>query len=173
MTSIHNDPTTSDHDSLDNLLDRGLSSRLTLVLGPDKSQRSKAINDWIDRQHHNVLIVDCHDTKNGRVCPQLILNAFSEAGIIDQHIIERECTDSYESDLVALINELATLHNDLVVVLSNYLPGDTADQTLSFLLEHLPQQVHIYLCCDSTPNLSCIPRLRVRRELQTIDTSNG
>jgi ATP/maltotriose-dependent transcriptional regulator MalT len=70
---------------------------------------------------------------------------------------------------VRLINELATLDHDIALVIADYTPTEATDCFLTFMLEHLPQQLHLYLFCDTPPKLSCIPRLRVRRQLQMID----
>ena len=177
MTSSYDNQTDAEQRSLDNLLDRGLLNRLTLIVGHDAQERSQALKGWLDRRDFDVLQI--HHPADDGICLKCILDAFIEAGIIEE--MPSECADNAgpptedacQSILVDLVNRLATVERDLVIVFRDYQPCDDSDRVLTFLLEHLPQHIHLYLCCDDAPGLTCIPRLRVRRQLQTIDTSQS
>jgi len=75
-----------------------------------------------------------------------------------------------ETLLTALINELTTLAVPLVLVLDDYHLIDAAgplgavDQALTFLLEHLPPQMHLLLATREDPQLP-LARLRARGQL--------
>ena len=67
--------------------------------------------------------------------------------------------------MVALINEMAAYQGEIAVVIDNYQPRPETDELLSFLLEHLPPQLHIYLAVEHAPIIPSLPRMRVRRQL--------
>ena len=52
---------------------------------------------------------------------------------------------SFESILIALLNEIATLPDKLVLVLDDYYDIDSkpVEEPLAFMLEHLPRQRYI------------------------------
>ncbi|MBC8160039.1 MAG: AAA family ATPase, partial [Roseiflexaceae bacterium] len=68
--------------------------------------------------------------------------------------------------LTALINELSTLSHPFVLVLDDYhsLDSRPIDQALSFLLTHLPPQLHLVIATRQNPQLS-LSRLRARGQL--------
>jgi LuxR family transcriptional regulator, maltose regulon positive regulatory protein len=72
--------------------------------------------------------------------------------------------------LPSLINELATHGRPLVLVLDDYhlVVNPTVHRSLDFLLEHLPETLHIAIASRSEPPLA-LGRLRVRGELVEID----
>ncbi len=71
-----------------------------------------------------------------------------------------------ETLLTALVNELATLSTNLMLVLDDYHLLDSAavDKALVFLIEHLPPQLHITITTREDPPLP-LARLRARRQL--------
>ena len=167
MTDYTNTPE-NENESLDLVLDQGLFNRLTLLVGPDPEECSQALDDWLDRREHEALYVRCPSGDEQLSCSRRLLEAFSEAGMIDAVDVPDE---GCQGRIVRLINHLAGLRDDLVVVLLDYEPSERTDGVLSFLLEHLPQQIHLYLASEDIPGLKCIPRLRVRRQFQMIDTT--
>ena len=168
MTNILNNSSSAGVTSFDRALDQGLSSRLTLIVGPEAHERSQEFNAWLASLGHATLSIHCSSDESGEACPERIVAAFASAGIIEQVTEQIESEEACQAQLVRLMNNLATLADDLVVVLLDYRPCEPADRVLSFILEHLPQQIHLYLICEDVPGLSCIPRLRVRRQLQMI-----
>jgi LuxR family transcriptional regulator, maltose regulon positive regulatory protein len=71
--------------------------------------------------------------------------------------------------LPSLINELAARGRPLVLVLDDYhlIVNRSVHESLGFLLEHLPQTLHLAIASRSEPPLA-LGRLRVRRELVEI-----
>jgi LuxR family transcriptional regulator, maltose regulon positive regulatory protein len=71
-----------------------------------------------------------------------------------------------EPILTALLNEITTLPDQTVLVLDDYHRVDAkpVDQTLTFLLEHLPPQIHLVITTREDPNLP-LARLRARGQL--------
>lgn len=171
MTNLHENNTTSGDSSFDRALERGLSSRLTLIVGPDAPDRCQDLDGWLDSLGFQSLRIQCPSGEDRRACPERIFDAFVSAGIIDPCLEVGQANEPCKSKLVQLMNGLATISDDLVVVLQNYHPCETTDRVLSFMLEYLPQQIHLYLVSKDMPGLSCIPRLRVRRQLEMIETA--
>ena len=71
-----------------------------------------------------------------------------------------------ESFLTALLNEITTIPDNFVVVFDDYhvIEAKPIDQALTFLLEHLPPQMHLVITTREDPQLP-LARLRVRGQL--------
>jgi LuxR family transcriptional regulator, maltose regulon positive regulatory protein len=74
-----------------------------------------------------------------------------------------------EAGLVALLNDLDAISNDVVLVLDDYHVIDARDvqDGMAFLLEHLPPQIHLVIASRTDPPLP-LARLRGRGELAEI-----
>jgi LuxR family transcriptional regulator, maltose regulon positive regulatory protein len=73
---------------------------------------------------------------------------------------------SAESILTALINEITTIPDNFIFVLDDYhiIDSKPVDNALTFLLEHLPPQMHLVITTREDPNLP-LARLRARGQL--------
>ncbi|MCL4562065.1 MAG: LuxR C-terminal-related transcriptional regulator [Chloroflexi bacterium] len=71
-----------------------------------------------------------------------------------------------KSILIALLNEITTVPDHFVLVLDDYHAIDSkpVDEALTFLLEHLPPQMHLVIPSREDPSLP-LARLRVRGQL--------
>jgi len=71
-----------------------------------------------------------------------------------------------ESILTALINEITTFPENFTLVLDDYhiIDAEAVENALTFLLEHLPPQMHLIITTREDPDLP-LPRLRVRGQL--------
>jgi LuxR family maltose regulon positive regulatory protein len=78
-----------------------------------------------------------------------------------------------ELTLSILINEAAAVPDDFVLILDDYhvVEQPSVHQALTFLLEHLPPQMHLVIASRSDPPLP-LARLRVRGELAEIRDSD-
>ena len=68
---------------------------------------------------------------------------------------------STEAVLTALLNEIVTVSNDFLFVLDDYhvIDSRSVDETLSFLIEHQPPQMHLVIATREDPTLP-LARLR-------------
>lgn len=68
--------------------------------------------------------------------------------------------------LTALLNEIAALPNRFILVLDDYhvIDAKTIDDALGFLLEHLPQQMHLVIASREDPDIP-LALLRARDQL--------
>ncbi len=73
---------------------------------------------------------------------------------------------TFEAALALLINELAALPDDLVLVLDDYhlIDSPTIHEGINFLLEHLPPQLHLVIATREDPPFP-LARLRARGQL--------
>src|SRR5204863_6292148 len=71
-----------------------------------------------------------------------------------------------ESILVALLNEITTLPGQFVLVLDDYhvIDAKPVDIALTYLVEHLPPQMHLVIATREDPQLP-LARLRARDRL--------
>lgn len=76
---------------------------------------------------------------------------------------------STEALLTPLLNEVAALPGPLVLVLDDYhmIEGQAVDLALTFLLEHLPPQLHLVIATREDPQLP-LARLRARGQLTEV-----
>ncbi|PKO15701.1 MAG: helix-turn-helix transcriptional regulator [Chloroflexi bacterium HGW-Chloroflexi-10] len=68
--------------------------------------------------------------------------------------------------LITLLNEIATMPDNFVLVLDDYhvIDSKPVDEALTFLLDHLPPQMHLVIATREDPPLP-LARLRVRGQL--------
>jgi len=71
-----------------------------------------------------------------------------------------------ESILTSLLNDLAAIPNIFILVLDDYhmIDAKAVDNAITFLIEHLPQQMHIVITTREDPSLP-VPRLRARGQM--------
>ena len=71
-----------------------------------------------------------------------------------------------ETILIAVLNEITTVPVPFLLVLDDYhvIESRAVDEALSFLVEHLPPQMHLVITTREDPAIP-IPRLRVRRQV--------
>ena len=71
-----------------------------------------------------------------------------------------------ESILTTLLNEITTIPDNFILVLDDYhvIDAKPVDDALTFLLEHLPPQMHLVIATREDPHLP-LARLRARGQL--------
>ncbi len=78
-----------------------------------------------------------------------------------------------EAILTALINEVAAIPSRVVIALDDYhlIDSPKVDNALTFLLEHLPSQLHLIIATREDPNLP-LGRLRASGQLMELRAMN-
>ncbi len=73
---------------------------------------------------------------------------------------------NYESLLATLINEIATIPDNFILVLDDYhvIDSELIDHALTYLLDHLPPQMHLVITTREDPSLP-LARYRARGQL--------
>src|SRR5262249_4986653 len=71
-----------------------------------------------------------------------------------------------ESLLTALLNEITTIPDNFILILDDYhvIDAKPIDHALTFLVEHLPPQIHLVIATREDPQLP-LARLRVGGQL--------
>jgi len=86
------------------------------------------------------------------------------AGLVD--VLQSPQPPPPEALLTALLNEITTISDHFVLVLDDYhlIDATPVDTALSFLLEHLPPQMHLVITTREDPQLP-LARFRVRDQM--------
>ncbi len=71
-----------------------------------------------------------------------------------------------ETILIALVNEIVSIQDNFILVLDDYhmIDAKSIDDTLTFLVEHAPPQMHLVIATREDPHLP-LARLRARGQL--------
>ena len=156
-------------------LDGGLAkgSRLTLISTSAGFGKTTLISEWVVNCGRPVawLSLDEGDNDPVRFISYLIAALQSiKAGIGESPLAALHASQhqppSNEAILTALINEVASVSNNFLFVLDDYhvIDSKPIDETLSFLVERLPPQMHLVIATREDPPLP-LARLRVRGQL--------
>ncbi|WP_138754470.1 LuxR C-terminal-related transcriptional regulator [Paenibacillus sinopodophylli] len=64
-------------------------------------------------------------------------------------LLEQESAASIDSAIAAFLNELSTIDSDFVLILDDYhvIYNAPVNESIRYMLQHLPQHVHIYIAC--------------------------
>jgi LuxR family transcriptional regulator, maltose regulon positive regulatory protein len=158
------------------LLRGGAGSRLTLVSAPAGFGKTTLLADWLDgspREERAVAWVslDPSDTDPASFWTYVVTALQTAAPTIGSDVLELIASAPSPSKgvLTALVNELAATSGDLWLVLDDFHVVDNQEvrDGLTFLVEHLPPQVHVVLVTRADPDLP-LPRWRARGELVEI-----
>ena len=157
-------------------LSRGTESALTLVSAPAGFGKTTLLTGWLaaapaDRRSAAWLSLDQPDNDPARFWTYLIAAQQSAAPGVGEGAVSllHSPQAPIEAVLATLLNDLSAISNDVVLVLDDYHVIDSRDiqDGMTFLLEHLPPQVHLVIASRADPALP-LPRLRARGELVEI-----
>ena len=157
-------------------LSRGAESALTLVSAPAGFGKTTLLAEWLtvaaaDGRSVAWLSLDQRDNDPALFWTYLVaaLNAGAPGGGAGALSLLQPPQPPNEAGLVALLNDLDAISNDVVLVLDDYHVIDARDvqDAMAFLLEHLPPQIHLVIASRTDPPLP-LARLRGRGELAEI-----
>lgn len=148
--------------------------KLSLISAPAGFGKSTLISEWIMNygQQSTWLSLDENDHDVARFLVYLI-NALQTvspnlgADILD--VLQSSQFPPIDSILTTLLNEISAIPNDFILVLDDYhlTEAKSIDDALTFLIDHLPRQMHLVITTREDPSLP-IPRLRARNQLTEI-----
>jgi LuxR family maltose regulon positive regulatory protein len=157
---------------LDDLVQRGATATLTLVAAPAGFGKTTLLGGWLATargdQRTAWVSLDERD-RDADTFWTYVLHAVDRAapgsasGALDALQSRRA---GIEAVLTQLLNELSVLPGDLSLVLDDYhlAEGPDIQAGVSFLLDHLPPQVHLVISTRVDPALP-LGRLRARGDL--------
>ncbi len=155
-------------------MNRGVESTLTLVSAPAGFGKSTLLADWREAaatQDGSTawLSLDAGDSDPAVFWVSVIAALRTVVPEIGAGAAPPGQAGAIEPMLTSLLNELAAVPHDLVLVLDDYhaIEGREVHEGMAFLLEHLPAQVHLVISTRADPPLP-LARMRVRGELAEI-----
>ncbi len=141
----------------------GVETKLTLVSAPAGFGKTTLLAEWLagapaHRRSIAWLSLDEADTEPGVLWTYLICALRTVApGVGATALASLEGPQPSPTDLVlaTLLNELDTLPDEIVLVLDDYHLVDSLDvqEGMTFLLEHLPSQIHLVITTRADPAL--------------------
>ncbi|HSM82970.1 MAG TPA: LuxR C-terminal-related transcriptional regulator [Nodosilinea sp.] len=149
----------------------GLGQRLIVVSAPAGFGKTTALGEWVQQTPQPVgwLALDERDNDPKRFWSYVVAalqKADRPLGAATLSMVQSPEPLPFESFLTPLINELAQLHSDLLLVLDDYhaITTPAIHDGLAFLLEHLPATVRVAIATRTEPPLP-LARWRVRTQL--------
>lgn len=153
------------------LLNEALHSKLTLISAPVGYGKSTLVSEWVTCCGRPVawLSLDEGDSDPAQFLTYLVaalqtIKAITGKRVLD--VIQTPPLPPTEYILTDLLNEIAAFSNHFTMVLDDYhlIDSKAVDKALTFLLEHLPSQMHLVIASREDPNLP-LARLRARGQL--------
>lgn len=152
-------------------LNGGIHAHLTLIAAPAGFGKSTLLGQWIEQFSGDVawLALDADDNDPIRFWTYLIAALRTRStgiGTRSLALLETPQPQPLPTILAHLVNDLAQLPHDITLVLDDYheISAEAIHESLAYLLDHQPPQLHLILATRVDPPLP-LPRLRVRGEL--------
>ncbi|MGZ6316620.1 MAG: LuxR C-terminal-related transcriptional regulator [Anaerolineales bacterium] len=154
-------------------LNEGLSAsgKLTLISAPAGFGKTTLVSEWIAGCGRPVawLSLDEGDNDPARFLTYLIAALQTILANIGEGllgVLQSPQPPSTESVLTSLLNEITVLPDNFLLVLDDYhvVDSKSVDEALTFLLEHLPPQMHLVIATREDPRFP-LARLRARGQL--------
>src|SRR6266851_838508 len=159
------------------LLDRlneGLYRKLTLISAPAGFGKTTLVSQWLAGGARPAAWLSLDEGENDltRFLTYLVaavqtLAATIGAGVVSALLSPQPPPPA--SILTALLNDLTTISDQFVLVLDDYhvIEAKAVDQALTYLVEHLPPQMHLVIVTREDPQLP-LARLRARGHLTEV-----
>jgi LuxR family maltose regulon positive regulatory protein len=152
-------------------LNVGVQQKLTLISAPAGFGKTTLVSEWttICGQQVAWLSLDEGDNDPTRFLTYLVTVLQMIAANIGADVLlmlQSSQPSQIESILTALLNEIATIPSNFIIILDDYhmIESKAVDNALIFLVEYLPPQMHLVIATREDPNLS-LARLRARGQL--------
>lgn len=159
-------------------LDEGVMGKLTLVTGPAGAGKTTLLSNWLRQSSLQPawISLDAGDNDDARFWSYVIAALQRlQAGIASQVLILLSSLQfgSMEAILTPFVNALATLPFDVALVLDDYhlIEAQSVHEALSFVLAHLPSQIHFVIASRSTPPFS-LAQMRAQGHLCELDATD-
>src|SRR5215212_350789 len=154
-------------------LDDGLHRKLTLVSAPAGFGKTTLLGEWATTLPRPAawLSLDEGDNDPTRFLSYLVAALLTIAPNIREGVLGalRSPHPPTESILTPLLNEMAAVVEDSVLILDDYhvVDAEAVDDALTFLVEHLPPRMHLVIATREDPPLP-IARLRARGQMSEL-----
>ena len=152
-------------------LNEGLDRKLTLISASAGFGKTTLVSEWVAGCERPVawLSLDEGDNDSTRFLTHLVAALQTIAENIGEGVVsslKSPQPPSTESILTTLLNEISAIPYKFVLVLDDYhvIDSKRIDDALTFLLEHLPPQMHLVITTREDPQFP-LGRLRARGHL--------
>ncbi len=160
-------------------LDQGMGGKLTLVSAPAGFGKTTLLAEWVAALPTRLFAWVSLDPSDNdpAVCWTYLITALQNIqpslGERSLALLQSPQPPPIESILMTLLNELAAVEADLVLILDDYHAIETPaiHRGIGFLLSHLPPQMHLMIASRADPPLS-LARLRSRGDLTELRVSD-
>ncbi len=159
---------------LSELIDGGLDRPLILVSAPAGYGKTTLVSSWLKETKipSAWLSLDGGDNDPARFLQYLIAALSPLASGVEAEapgMLQRNQPFQFENLINLLVNELASFPEPFVLVLDDFhvIHAEAVLTILTYLLEHMPPQMHLALLSRTDPLLP-LPRLRARNKLTDI-----
>lgn len=149
----------------------GSGRRLTLVSAPAGYGKTALVSEWVAETGRPTawLSLDAEDSDLARFMAYFVaalrtLVADIGEGIL--FVLQSPQPPPAKALFTALLNEIAAVPDDFILVLDDYhvLHAGPVDDAVTFLLEHLPPQMHVVIATREDPQLP-LSRLRAQGQM--------
>ena len=160
------------------LLNAGLHNKLTLISAPAGFGKTTLLSAWSQQVSRPVawLSLDEEDNHLARFLAYFISAIQSvnvDPSINPENILQSSQLPATETILTTIINNITTTQTPFILVLDDFhlIESQSIHQALSFLLDHLPSQLHLVIATRSDPNIP-LSRLRGRGQINELRVDN-
>jgi LuxR family maltose regulon positive regulatory protein len=157
-------------------INNGLEKKLTLISAPAGFGKTTLLSEWIPKSPRSVtwLFLDEGDNDPTQFWSYFIAalqGLHPDLGASAFSLIQSPKPPPIKSILTELINELTAHSVPLACVLDDYhfIDSQPIHEALSFLIDHLPANVHLVITTREDPDLP-LARLRARNHVTEIRT---
>src|SRR5437588_3044764 len=155
-------------------LNAGLQRKLILISAPAGFGKTTLIREWVEGIERPIawLSLDEGDNDPTRFLTYFVAALQTIAATLGEGVLgvlQSPQPPPTESILTALLNEITTLPDQFVLVLDDYhvIDAKPVDMVLTYLVEHLPPQMHLVIATREDPQLP-LARLRARSHLTEV-----
>jgi LuxR family maltose regulon positive regulatory protein len=152
-------------------LNEGLHSKLILISAPAGFGKTTLVSEWVASCDQKVawLSLDEGDNDPARFLAYLVTALQTLAPNIGKGVmalLQSPQPSPTESILTTLLNEISATPDNFIFVLDDYhvIDSKPVDNALTFLIKHLPSQMHLVITTREDPHLP-LAQLRARGQL--------
>lgn len=169
-------------------LNEGLHRKLTLISAPAGFGKTTLLSEWVSESARERvgesarerpvawLSLDEDDNDLARFLAYFVAALQTIDGNVGKGLLaalQSPGAVNVEVVLTTLLNEIAEFPDNVVLVLDDYhvIESQPVDNALTFLLDHLPSQMHLVIATRIDPTLP-LSRLRARGQLTELRTAD-
>jgi LuxR family maltose regulon positive regulatory protein len=160
-------------------LNAGLHHKLTLISAPAGSGKTTLVAEWLHSLKARAsawLSLAADDNDPARFFTYLIAaleTVQADVGADARALLQSPQHPPLKAVLTMLLNSIAAMPTDFVLVLDDYhaVEQQPIHDALTFLLDHLPPQMHLVIASRVDPPLH-LARLRTRSQLSELRTAD-